>query len=120
MTATTKTAAELRAERARLNNQIRAAERAEREAAKAALLDAQHTLGVWLAEELEATTPEAVEALREVVDLDRVRARLAGPGVTETGPVDDASGDEDEAGFSTPQDRDEEAYLHAGVAPSGY
>lgn len=120
MSITSKTAAELKAEREALNKQIRAAERAEREAAKAALRDAQHALGEWLAEELKAATPEAVGRLREAVDLDHVRARLAGPGVTETGTGDDASGEEDVVGFSTAQDRDEEAYLHAGVAPSGY
>lgn len=117
---TTKTAAELKAERAELNRQIRAAERAEKKAAEQALLDAQHALGEWLAESLEAATPEAVERLRAAVDLDHVRARLAGPGVTETGTGDAASGDEGVVSFSTAQDRDEEAYLNAGVAPSGY
>ena len=120
MSIASKTAAELKAERDALNKQIRAAERAEKKAAERALLDAQHTLGVWLAESLKATTPEAVEAIREAVDLDHVRVRLAGPGVTETDTGDDASGEEGVVSFSTAQDRDEEAYLNARVAPSGY
>ena len=102
MTTTTKTAAELRAERDALNKQIRAAERAEKKAAERALLDAQHALGEWLAESLAATTPEAVEALREVVDLDHVRVRLAGPGVTETGDSEAFSSGDGGAPISTP------------------
>lgn len=102
MITTTKTAAELRAERAKLNNQIRAAERAEREAAKAALRDAQHALGEWLAESLGATTPEAVEALREVVDLDHVRDRLAGDDVSGAGDSEAFSSGDGGVPFSTP------------------
>ena len=74
MTTTTKTAAELLAERKALNNAIRAAQRAEKAAAAKAILDAQHALGLWLAEATELTTVDAVEAARAGLDLDAVRA----------------------------------------------
>ena len=73
---TTKTAAELKAERQMLNAEIRKAERAERQAARRALLDSQHELGEWLAQSTGATTVEQVQALREVIDLDAIRAGL--------------------------------------------
>lgn len=102
MTTTSKTAAELKAERDALNKQIRAAERAEKKAAERALLDAQHALGEWLAESLAAATPEAVERLREAVDLDHVRDRLAGDDVTETGDSEAFSSGDGGVPFSTP------------------
>ncbi|HRV67171.1 MAG TPA: hypothetical protein P5074_12495 [Candidatus Nanopelagicales bacterium] len=99
MTTTTKTAAELLAERKALNNAIRAAQRAEKAAAAKAILDAQHALGLWLAEATELTTVDAVEAARAGLDLDAVRAlvhaALAGDDEYPQGAQDDESeGDE--------------------------
>ena len=89
----TKTAAELKTERTKLNAQIRAAERAEKKAAAQALLDAKHSLGEWLADSLGATTTEEVEALRQAVDLDHAREWLTAQGGAEDGHQEATSGD---------------------------
>lgn len=103
----TKTAAELKAERDELNKAIRAAERAEREAAKRAVLDAQHALGEWLAEGIGATTPEAVEAIRGSLDLDQIRAALDAPATTAPDPEESSSSTGSVVDSSTAPEDDE-------------
>ena len=117
MTEATKTAAELKAERAELNKAIRAAERAEKKAAEKALLDAKHTLGVWLADGLGATTLDEVEALRGGVDLNRIRERLASPVATESDDQEATSSDDPAADSSTSPEVDE-GHGEAGISTS--
>ncbi|WP_334137722.1 hypothetical protein [Corynebacterium variabile] len=97
----TKTAAELKAERAKLNAQIRAAERAEKKAAAQAFTNAKHSLGEWLADSLGATSAEEVETLRRAVDLDHARERLAAQGGAEDGHQEATSGDGSVVDYST-------------------
>jgi len=71
----------LEAERRRLDREIRAAKRAAAKKEKEALLSAQHSLGVSLAEAVGADTPEQVEWLREALisgqPSERLRERIA-------------------------------------------
>ncbi len=117
MTEATKTAAELKAERAELNKAIRAAERAEKKAAAQALLDAKHALGVWLADGLGATTVAEVEALREAVDRDHIREQLGSPVATESGDQEATSSDDPAADSSTSPEVDE-GHGEAGISTS--
>lgn len=115
-----KTAADLRKERAKLNAAIRAAERAEKKAAEQAVADAKHSLGQWLANALGATTVDEVEALREAVDLDHVRERVTAPAVTGADDTADVSDDEGVVDSSAAQERDEQGYVGPGVGHAGY
>lgn len=102
MTTTTKTAAELLADRKALNNAIRAAQRAEKAAAEKASLDAQHALGVWLAGATGLTTVEAVEAVRAGLDLDAVRVLVRAALEVEDEDLEGAEADEPEDVISSP------------------
>lgn len=88
-TTATKTVAELEAEREALRREIRAARRAEKKAAAAALADAQADLGRRVSEAVGATTPEAVQRLWQALDLDHIRATLAGPAPVQTWTTDE-------------------------------
>ncbi|KAB1653250.1 hypothetical protein F8O01_15390 [Pseudoclavibacter chungangensis] len=112
---TNKTAAELKAERAKLNAQIRAAERAEKKAAARALLDAKHSLGEWLADSLGATSAEEVETLRRAVDLDHAREWLTAQGSAEDGHEEATSGDGSVVDYSTSYEP-ADGYDEAGIS----
>lgn len=111
----TKTAAELKAERAKLNAEIRAAERAEKKAAAQVLIDAKHSLGEWLADSLGATTTEEVEALQQAVDLDHAREWLTAQGGAEDGHEEATSGDGSVVDYS-PSYEAADGYGEAGIS----
>ncbi|MDN5698717.1 MAG: hypothetical protein L0G85_00195 [Kocuria sp.] len=67
---------ELEAQRRELDQQIRAAKRAKKKAAAAALMSALQTLGVDLAGAAGADNIESVELLREALMSDQMQAWL--------------------------------------------
>lgn len=73
----TKTIEVMKAERRRLDREIRAAKRAEIKAAKEALLSERRSLGVWLSESVGADSVESVKALKTALGSYKVQANLA-------------------------------------------
>jgi len=133
MTNTTKTAAELLAERKALNAKIRAAQRAEKAAVAKAVLDAKHALGVRLADALGLSTVEAVEAARAGLDLDAVRALVKTALVVEDEAAQETREERPEGGSSEGDQMAEEgesdghagessteAAVHQNSSPTGH
>ena len=75
---TTKKIADMEAKRRKLDREIKAAKRAEAKRLREELLSARQSLGVWLAEAVNADTVEAVARLREALGTNQVRAHLVG------------------------------------------
>ena len=113
----------LREQRNELNRQLRAAERAEKQAAAQALLAAKHGLGVWLADGLGRDTPESIEELKASLDLDSLRALV--PTAPVTADSDDERAEQAED-VSTESDDDDDAEratdesLDASSSPYGH
>lgn len=130
-TTAAKKVAELEAEIAEKRKALRAARRAEKAAAARALSDAKHGLGVRLADAVGVTTPEEVDALWSVLELDHITsafqaAQLARNSTTdqaisdttevqELDHADATDGDADETEPMTPAERDE-AQFEAGIS----
>lgn len=72
-----KTLEQKKAERNKLNAEIRAAERAAKKKAAEQLLVAQTALGKRLSKALGVNTPEAVAMLGDLLDSDKVREWVA-------------------------------------------
>lgn len=66
----------LESQRRELDRQIRAAKRAEKKAADAALMSARQDLGVWLTNEVSADNLDKIARLRSALEQDNLRSHL--------------------------------------------
>ncbi len=111
-----RTVEEIRAEQRRLAAELKAAKRAAAKAAKEALVSAHQRLGQIVSETVGVDTPEAVEALQQVLLTDQVsrwlRDRLRPENGTAEVPVSDQAVSE-ESGHAGPDYHPERGYDQA-------